>query len=281
MTMADPNGTTERVIRPRHGLVAVDFAELWRYRELFWFLAWRDILIRYKQTLLGVLWAALQPFLTMVVFTVLFGKVGNFPSHGAPYAVITLAALLPWQVFANAMSQGSASLVASASMVTKVYFPRIIIPTSAALSGLIDFAVSLVILAGVMAWYRVEMGWELLLIPVFSLFAFMSAFGAALWLSALNVRYRDVKHMVPFIIRIGLYVSPVGFLSEVVPERWRLCYSLNPIVGAIDGFRWAILGSDFRPNWPCVLLGMTVCLLVLVSGALFFRSTEKTFADVI
>jgi lipopolysaccharide transport system permease protein len=271
----------ECVIRPRRGLIAIDFAELWRYRELFWFLAWRDILVRYKQTVLGMLWAALQPLLTMLVFTVLFGRLAKFPSNGAPYAVITLAALLPWQLFANAMTQGSASLIASSSMITKVYFPRLIIPSSATLSGLVDFAISFVILIGVMLWYGVTPRWGLLLLPLFSLSAFLAAFGAALWLSALNVRYRDVKHVVPFLVRIGTYVSPVGFLSEVVPERWRLWYSLNPIVGVIDGFRWAILGPDFTPYWPGFWLGLAVCALVLVSGALFFRSTEKTFADVI
>ncbi len=279
--MVESENKPECVIRARHGLIAIDFAELWRYRELFWFLAWRDILVRYKQTMLGVLWAVLQPILTMVVFTVIFGRIAKLPSNGAPYALITLAALLPWQLFANAMSQGSQSLIASSNMITKVYFPRIIIPTSATLSGLVDFAISLVILVGVMLWYGVTPRWELLLLPLFSLSAFLAAFGVALWLSSLNVRYRDVKHVVPFLVRIGTYVSPVGFLSDVVPERWRLCYSLNPLVGVIDGFRWAILGPGFEPYWPGFWLGLAVCVVMLVSGALFFRSTEKTFADVI
>jgi len=271
----------ERVIRAKRGLVAIDFQELWRYRELFWFLAWRDILIRYKQTAIGVAWAVLQPVLTMLVFTVVFGRLAKLPSNGAPYAVMTFAAVLPWQFFANAMSASSGSLVASANMVRKVYFPRLIIPASSTVSGALDFAISFVILLVLMLWYGTPLRVHLLLLPVFGLICMLAAFGVGLWLSALNVKYRDVKYVVPFLVRMGLYVSPVGFLSSVVPGRWRFWYGLNPMVGVIDGFRWAVLGPEFEPYWPGVRMSVAVVLVTLVSGAYFFRTTEKTFADVI
>lgn len=279
--VGDAPPRAERVIRARHGLVPLHAAELWRYRELFVFLAWRDVLIRYKQTLIGVAWAVLQPFLTMVVFTVVFGKLAGLSSGGAPYAVMTFAALLPWQFFANALSSGSDSLLASANMLTKVYFPRLIIPASAVLSGIVDFVVSLFILFGLLLWYRVPLAPTLLLLPVFFLAALACAFSVVLWLSALNVKYRDVKYTVPFLVRMGLYVSPVGFMSAVVPERWRFWYSLNPLVGVIDGFRWAILGPAFEPYWPGFWASMALVAVLLGTGLYFFRYTEKSFADVI
>lgn len=271
----------ERVIRARHGLVAVDFQELWRYRELFVFLAWRDILVRYKQTALGIAWAILQPFLTTVVFTVIFGRIAKFPSEGAPYAVITLAALLPWNYFSNAMSESSASLVLSSNMISKTYFPRLIIPASAILSGIIDFLISVAMLAVFMIVYRVPLRPEILLMPVFFLVCVLAAFAVGVWLSALNVKYRDVKYIVPFFTRIGLYVSPVGFLSSIVPERWRLLYNLNPMVGVIDGFRWCVLGGKFTPYWPGFLVSVAVMLTLAITGLVYFRTAEKKFADII
>jgi lipopolysaccharide transport system permease protein len=271
----------ERVIRRRSGLIGVGFAELWQYRELLFFLAWRDILVRYKQTVIGIAWALIQPVMTMVVFTVIFGKIGKFPSGDAPYAVMTFAAVLPWQFFANAMSQSSNSVVGAANMVQKVYFPRLIIPASSTLSGALDFLISLGLLFVLMLWYHVPFGLHLLLLPIFSLCALLAALSVGFWLSALNVRYRDVKYIVPFIVSMGLYLSPVGFMSSVVPEPWRQWYNLNPMVGVIDGFRWAVLGPQFEPDWRGFAIGMTVVVILLVSGLLYFRSTEKTFADVI
>lgn len=271
----------ERVIRRRHGIIGIDFNELWRYRELFGFLAWRDIIVRYKQTIIGILWAVLQPVLTMIVFTVIFGRLAKLPSNDAPYAVMTFAALLPWQFFANAMSQSSNSLIASTNLITKVYFPRLIIPASSTLSGAVDFLIAFMILLGLILWYHIGFRLLILLLPLFSLIAFFAAFGAGLWLSALNVKYRDVKHIVPFLVRMGMYISPVGFMSDVVPDKWRFLYSLNPMVGVIDSFRWCILGDKFKPYWPGFWVSLAVVLVLLVSGAIFFRSTEKTFADII
>ncbi len=271
----------EIIIRPKHGLVAIDFAELWRYRELFGYLAWRDILVRYKQTAIGVAWAVIQPVATMIIFTVVFGRIAELPSGGAPYAVMTFAAILPWQFFANAMSQSSQSVVGAQNMVQKVYFPRLIIPFSSTLSGVMDFLISLVILFLLMAWFGIAPQWNLLLLPVFSLCALAAALSVGIWLSALNVKYRDVKYIVPFIVSTGLYVSPVGFMSAVVPEQWRFWYNLNPMVGVIDGFRWAILGAEFEPYWPGFILGMSVVFVLLVTGLYYFRTAEKTFADII
>lgn len=259
----------------------IDFAELWRYRELFLFLTWRDILIRYKQTALGIAWAVIQPLLMMVVLTIIFGRLAKFPSNDAPYALMTFAAVLPWQFFANALTQASSSVVVSARMITKIYFPRLIIPASSTLSGVVDFAISFVLLLGLMLWYGVECRLHLLLLPLFFLLAFATTFGVSLWFSALNVKYRDVKYVVPFIVRMGIYVSPVGFMSSIVPEKWRFWYSLNPMVGVIDGFRWCLLGPKFEPYWLGLWISTAVVIIILVSGVYFFRSTERTFADII
>jgi len=261
--------------------VPIDFGEMWRYRELFVFLAWRDVLVRYKQTLIGVAWAVLQPVLAMVVFTVVFGELAGMPSNGAPYPVMTFAALLPWMFFSNAMNQGANSLVAASGMISKVYFPRLLIPASTTLSGAVDFIISFVVLLCLMAWYGVQFRVELFLLPLFFLLGFGAALGVSLWFGALNVKYRDVKHIVPFLVQAGLYISPVGFTSTVIPEKWRFVYSLNPMVGVIDGFRWAILGPAFTPHWPGIWASAVVVTLVLVSGVYYFRYTERTFADVI
>lgn len=280
--MLAENSLTERVIRPRRGFGRLELAEIWRYRELFWFLSWRDILVRYKQTYLGVAWAVLQPVLTMLVFTVLFGRFAKFPSHGAPYEVLIFAALIPWQFFANALSESSNSLVASARIISKVYFPRLIIPLSTVISGLIDSLIAFGILAILMAIYGVSPRPHLLLLPLFFALAFLAAFAAGAWFSALNVRYRDVRYIVPFITRIGMYVSPVGFVwSSIVPDHWKFWFSLNPLVGVIDGFRWCILGPQFEPYWPGFWVSVVVIFVLLISGLAYFRATERTFADVI
>ncbi len=257
------------------------WADLWRYRELFYFLAWRDILVRYKQTAIGVVWALLRPFLTMVVFTVVFGKLGKFPSDGAPYAVMVFAAMLPWQFFANSLSEASNSLIGNANLISKVYFPRLIVPTSAVITSFVDFLISGLILIALMAWYRFMPSWRIITLPFFVAIAFAAAMGIGLWLTALNVKYRDFRYIVPFIVQFGLYISPVGFSSSVVPEKWRLLYSLNPMVGVIDGFRWAILGGNATINWPSFMLSNGLVLLFLISGIWYFRRTEKSFVDVI
>ena len=279
---ADPVPDAERVIRPQRGFIAIDFAEIWRYRELFGFLAWRDILVRYKQTYLGVAWVVLQPVMTMLVFTVLFGRFGNFQSKGAPYELITFAALLPWQFFANTLAESSNSLVASARIISRVYFPRLIIPASVVCSGLVEAAISLVILFILMLWHGVVFRPLLLLLPFYFALTFLTTFAAGAWFSALNVKYRDVRYIVPFITRLGMFISPVPFLwMEKMPEKWRLWYCLNPLVGMIDGFRWCVLGPGFEPYWPGFWLGLAVTAVLLATGMLYFRSTEKTFADVI
>lgn len=272
----------ERVLRPRHGLVALNFSELWRYRELFGFLAWRDILIRYKQTYLGVAWAVLQPVLTMVVLSVVFGRFAKLPSDGAPYTILVLSALLPWQFFSNALSESSNSLVASARIISKVYFPRLIVPASAVLSGCIDAAIGLVILFAMMPFYGVVFRPHLLLLPLFFGLSFLAALAAGIWFSALNVRYRDVKYVVPFITRVGMYVTPVGFAwRSVVPAEWQFWFSLNPLVGVIDGFRWSVLGAQFEPFWPGFWTSTGVIVFLLVTGLVYFRATERSFADVV
>ena len=271
----------ERIIRPKKGLIGIDFTELFAYRELFLFLAWRDILVRYKQTYVGIAWAVLVPFLTMVVFTLVFGKMGGFDSKGAPYAVLTLAALLPWNYFSNAVAESSNSLVATSNLVSKVYFPRLAIPFSSVLSGTVDFCVAMVILVVMMLYFNVAFTLHLLMLPVFFAMAFATALAVGLWLSSLNVKFRDVKYVVPFIVRIGLYISPVGFMTDLVPKKYLLLYSLNPMVGVIDGFRWSVLGDAFEPYWPGFFLGLGMTVLLVVSGLIYFRNTEKTFADVI
>jgi len=268
-------------ISRRPGAIGLDVLELWRYRELFLFLAWRDILLRYKQTAIGVLWAVIQPLLMMVVFTLVFGRVASLPSGGTPYAVMTFAALIPWQFFANAISQSSNSIVAAQNMVQKVYFPRLIIPISSTLSGVVDFLLSLAMLLVLMLWYRVPLTANLLLLPAFSLLAFAAALCVGTWASALNVKYRDVKYIIPFVVAMGLYVSPVGYMSSVVPERWKLWYSLNPMVSVIDGFRWAVLGPAFEPYWPGFWLSVGEVVVLLAGSLVYFRSVERTFADII
>lgn len=256
--------------------------DLWRYRELFLILAWRDISVRYKQTIIGVLWAVLRPFLTMVVFTVIFGRVAGLPSDGdAPYALMVFAGMLPWTLFANSLSEASNSLITNANLISKVYFPRMIVPAATMVTALVDFLISLVILAGLMLFYRYPPGWQILLLPLFTMLALLTSLGPSLWMTALNVKYRDFRYIIPFVVQFGLYISPVGFSGNAIPEPWRLLYSLNPMVGVIDGFRWCILGGGSPIYWPGFLLSLLVVAFFLWLGISQFRKTEKSFADII
>jgi len=255
--------------------------DLWRYRELFYFLAWRDILVRYKQTAIGVAWALLRPFLTMVVFTVIFGRIAKLPSNGVPYPILVFAAMLPWQFFSTSLSEASNSLVGNANLISKVYFPRLIIPAGAVITSLVDFFISFILLAVLMAWYGFIPDWRILALPLFTVIAFLAALGPGLYLTALNVKYRDFRYVIPFIVQFGLFISPVGFSSDVIPEKWRLLYSINPMVGVIDGFRWSICGRGAALYLPGFMLSMAVTAFFLWLGIWYFRRTEKTFADVI
>ena len=255
--------------------------DLWHYRELFFFLAWRDILVRYKQTTIGIVWALGRPLITMLVFTLVFSGLAKLPSEGVPYPILVFAALLPWQFFSNAFSGAGDSLINNAGMISKVFFPRLVIPASALIVSFVDFLISVVILVGLMIWYGFAPNLRMLTLPVFMFVAFAVAMGAGLWIASLNVKYRDFRILVPFVVQFGLYISPVGFSSSIVPEHWRLLYSLNPMVGVIDGFRWAILGGSTLLYWPGFLLSLLLVSVILVTGIYYFRKTEKTFADVI
>ncbi len=256
--------------------------DLWKYRELFYFLSWRDILVRYKQTAIGMAWALIRPFLTMVVFTVVFGSLAKLPSEGnAPYPILVYAALLPWQFFSGALSECSNSLISNSNLLSKVYFPRLIVPTSAVIVSFVDFMISGMIMLGLMAWYNFAPDWRILTLPMFVVIAFAASIGVGLWLAALTVEYRDFRYIVPFIVQFGLYISPVGFSSKIVPEQWRLLYSLNPMVGVIEGFRWAILGGESQIDLAGFALSLVIVVLLLCSGIWYFRKMERTFADVI
>jgi len=258
------------------------WADLWRYRELFLILAWRDISVRYKQTIIGILWAIIRPFLTMVVLTVIFGRIAKLPSDGsAPYALLVFAAMLPWSLFSNALSESSNSLVSNSNLIGKVYFPRLIIPAATLVTAFIDFLISFIILIGMMLYYRFTPGWQMLLLPSFIILALLASLGPGLWITALNVKYRDFRYIIPFVVQFGLYVSPVGFSSNIVPEQWRMLYSLNPMVGVIDGFRWCILGGNSPIYSPGFLLSLAIIIFFLLMGVSYFRKTEKTFADLI
>ncbi len=255
--------------------------DLFRYRELFYFLAWRDVLVRYKQTVIGVLWAVLRPLLTMLVFTFVFSRIAKLPAEGVPYPVMVFAAMLPWQLFATSLTEGSGSLINNSNLISKVYFPRLIVPASSVIVSFVDFAISMILLGFLMALYHVWPGWPVLALPLFTLVALLASAGAGIWLAALTVKYRDFRYVVPFIVQFGLYLSPVGFSSSIVPEKWRLLYDLNPMVGVIEGFRWAI--SNGRSPFPqqSLLLSLITITLLLASGIWYFRKTERTFADVI
>jgi lipopolysaccharide transport system permease protein len=255
--------------------------DLWRYRELFQVLAWRDVSVRYKQTVIGVAWALVRPFLTMVVFTIVFSKVAKLPSDGAaPYALLVFAGMLPWTFFSTALSDASGSLVSNANLISKVYFPRLIVPAATVVVALVDFLISFSMIVLMMIWYRWVPGWQILLLPVFVLLAFFASLGPSLWITALNVKYRDFRYIIPFIVQFGLYVSPVGFSSSVIPAEWRFVYSLNPVVGVIDGFRWCILGES-NIYWPGLAASLCVTVFFLWLGIKQFRRMERQFADLI
>jgi lipopolysaccharide transport system permease protein len=255
--------------------------DLWRYRELFKMLAWRDVLVRYKQTVIGTLWALFRPLITMVVFTIIFGRIARLPSNDAPYALMVFAGLLPWALFSTALTDASNSLVNSANLISKIYFPRIIVPTAAVVVSLVDFLVSLMILAILMVAYRYALSWTIVFLPCFIAMAFFASLGPSLWITALNVKYRDFRYIIPFIVQLGLYASPVGFSSRVVPEQWRSLYSLNPMVGVIDGFRWCILGPGQGLDIISVLIGAAVTTVFAAFGIYYFRRTERSFADLV
>jgi homopolymeric O-antigen transport system permease protein len=256
--------------------------DLWRYRELFYVLAWRDVAVRYKQTVIGSAWALIRPFLTMVIFTVIFSRIAKLPSDGsAPYPLMVFAGMLPWTFFSGGLSEASNSLIGNASLISKVYFPRLIVPTAAVVVAFTDFLIAFSILVGMMAWYRFVPGWQILILPAFVLLTFVASIGPALWITALNVKYRDFRLVIPFVVQLTMYLSPVGFSSSVVPENWRLLYSLNPLVGVIDGFRWCILGGQSRLYLPGLAASLTVAGFFLWVGVRHFRKTEKAFADLI
>jgi lipopolysaccharide transport system permease protein len=258
------------------------WADLWRYRELFRVLAWRDLSVRYKQTVIGVLWALIRPFLTMLVFTVIFGRIAKLPSDGAsPYALMVFAGMLPWTFFATGLSEASNSLINNANLISKVYFPRLIVPTAAVVVAFVDFLISFCIMIVLMAWYRFWPDWRIIVLPAFALLAFLASIGPALWITSLNVKYRDFRYIIPFIVQFGLYVSPVGFSSSVVPAQWRLLYSLNPMVGVIDGFRWCMLGGQSGLFLPGLVASVCVTAFFLWFGVHQFRKTERSFADLI
>jgi lipopolysaccharide transport system permease protein len=257
------------------------FREIYRYRELFFFLAWRDILVRYKQTAIGIVWALIRPIMTMVVFTVIFGRIAHLPSGGLPYPLLVFTAMLPWQFFAGSLSESSNSLIGNSGMISKVYFPRMVIPCSTVVVSFVDFLISFAILIGLMVWYHHLSDVRILSLPLFILIACSASLGAGLWLSALTLQYRDFKYVIPFMVQLGLYISPVGFSSSIIPEKWRLLYSLNPMVSVIDGFRWAVLGTKISLYLPGFFLSLFIVLGLFLSGIWYFRRTEKSFADVI
>lgn len=273
--------TTDEIIIKKSRNGSFYWKDLWRYRELFIFMAWRDILVRYKQTVIGIAWSIIRPLAAMIVFTIVFGNLAKLPSEGAPYPILVFSAMLPWQLFSNSLTESSNSLIANAQMLSKVYFPRLVLPVSAVIVSVIDFLISFFILLILMAIYRFTPSWTIIFLPFFLIFALLTALGFGTWLAALNVKYRDFRYIVPFIVQLGMYISPVGFSSSVVPEKWRLLYSLNPMVGVIDGFRWAIMGSGVSFYLPGFLLSIGLTVTVLVIGLKYFRKAEQMFADFI
>src|SRR2546422_854529 len=267
-------------IKPSKGWVSLKLGELWQYRELLYFLIWRDIKVRYKQTALGAAWAIIQPVMTMVVFSLFFGKLGKIPSDGVPYPIFSFAALVPWTFFANGLTQSSNSLIGSSNLITKVYFPRLIIPISSVISGVIDFALAMVVLFAMMIYYGVAPSINVLFLPLFVLLAFVTSLGVGLWLSALNVEYRDVRYVLPFVVQFWMFATPIAYPSTLLHEPWRTIYGLNPMVGVIEGFRWVLLGTRMAPG-PIIAASSLAAVVILVSGAFYFRRMEKTFADVV
>jgi lipopolysaccharide transport system permease protein len=269
------------VIRPQKGWASLGLTDLWDYRELLYLLAWRDIKIRYKQTAIGIVWAILQPFVTMLIFSIVFGHFAKLPTNGVPYPIMTFSALLPWQMFANSMMAASASVVSNQSLVTKVYFPRLMIPIGSTLATVVDFVIGLVLLTGMMFWYHVTPGWQILTLPFFTLFALLTALSVGIWLAALNVRYRDVQYVVPFMQQIWLYATPVAYSALIFPLWLRPWLGLNPMAGVVQGFRWALLGTQAGQVGHLMLFSFGVVVVFLFGGIAFFRRVERGFADVI
>ena len=267
-------------IEPSNSWVSLKLGELWQYRELLYFLIWRDIKVRYKQTALGAAWAIIQPFFSMLIFSLFFGRLAKMPSDGIPYPLFSLAALVPWTFFANGLNQSSNSLVASANLLKKVYFPRLVIPIATVLAGVVDFALSFVVLLGLMAFYGIAPTINLLWMPLFLLLALVTSLAVGLWMSALNVKYRDVRYIVPFIIQVWMFSTPIVYPSSLLPASWRTIYGLNPMVGVVEGFRWALLGTNTVPGFM-IAVSATAALLILVGGAFYFRHMEKSFADIV
>ena len=272
--------TSPLVMKPASGWVSLDFHAIWEYRELLYFLTWRDIKVRYKQTLLGVAWAVIQPLLMIFVFTLFFGRLAGIPSDGLPYPIFTLTALLPWQLFSRAFTDASTSLVVNERIITKVYFPRLLVPASAVMASLVDFAIAFVLLIAMMFFYGVVPSAAVAALPAFILLALMTALGIGFWLSALDVQYRDVRYTLPFITQLWMFATPIVYPASLVPEGWRLLYGLNPMAGVVEGFRWALLGKTEGPG-PMLAVSVAAVLVLLISGLCFFRRMEKTFADVI
>jgi lipopolysaccharide transport system permease protein len=270
-----------KIIRPRKGVASLELGELWRYRELVYFFAWRDILVRYKQTVIGVAWAFVRPLLTTVVLVIIFGKIAKLPSGELPYPVVALAGVAMWQLFASAFGDASGSVVGGSQLVSRVYFPRLILPISAVVSAIVDSLITMIMLAALLVWYRIPLSVNVVWVPFLVLLCIAVALAGGIWFSALFVRYRDVRHLLPFIVQIGLYLSPVGFSSAVVPERWRALYSLNPMVGVIDGFRWALFGGRNPLYLPGLASSAVLTLVLLIAALYYFRTTERLFADVI
>ena len=272
----------EYVIKIKPGYTEFNYLnDLWRFRDLFYFLAWRDILVRYKQTVIGIAWAVIRPFLTMVVFTIVFGKIAKLPSYGVPYPVMVFCAMLPWQFFASSMAESSNSLIDNEKLISKVYFPRIIIPASTVIVSLVDFVISFCLLLLLMLWYKFVPSINSFFVIIFLAQAFLAAMGTGLWLCSLNVQFRDFRYIIPFIVQFGLYISPVGFSTNAIPEHWCLLFSLNPMVGVIDGFRWAMLGGENVIFWPGYFTSLVFSAFLFISGFWYFRKTERMFADVI
>jgi lipopolysaccharide transport system permease protein len=267
-------------IEPSHGWVSLKLSEIWEYRELLYFLVWRDVKVRYKQTVIGAAWAIIQPFMTMMIFTVIFSHLAKVPSDGFPYPIFAYTALLPWTYFAAALSRAISSVIGDAHLVTKIYFPRLIMPLSGVLSPMVDFAFAFLVLLGMMVWFRVAPTWGVLTLPIFLLLALSTALAVGLWLSALNVRYRDVGHTIPFLVQIWMFASPIAYPVSMVPEKWRLLYSLNPMAGVIEGFRWALLGKE-SPDFAVMAVSAAAVAVLLWGGLLFFKRMERTFADVV
>jgi len=275
-------------IKPTRGWSALNLMELWRYRELVYFLIWRDIKVRYKQTALGAAWAIIQPFFTMVVFTIFFGRLAKVPSDNVPYPIFSYTALLPWGMFTKALTDAGRSLISNRTMITKVYFPRLAIPLASVMSGIVDFAIAFVVLVGMMLYYnllpgityQVSITANILLLPLFILLALITALGVGLWLSALNVIYRDINYILPFLTQFWLFITPIAYPSSMIPERWRLIYALNPMTGVFEGFRWVLLGTATAPG-PMLAVSTAISLLILISGLFYFRRMERTFADTV